>query len=446
MLAEKWFEPRGGGCQHGIPSLPNVNDLMTDTRWLLQMCLARMGFALINISCPALIPVLRPAWQMTAAQAGLVQSAWHAGYIVSLVVASQLSGRFGARRTFLGMGGAAGVSALIFALGAADFLSALALYGLAGLCAGGSYLPGLSLIAERFPPARRGRAMGAYIAAASLGYALGLPATVWLATGLGSIHITAGLLLGACGAIGGLAVAIPTLRDSENVVVPAAARRPLLSIASLRWLWRNKPARWTILAYGFHAWELLGMWAWLPAYLSAVAEHRGAADMLAGSAFAGAVLAAFSHLVSTAGSLAGGIWSDRWSRQRVILALSLASIACSLLFGWLYLAPLWLLAAVALVYNFAAIGDSAIHTAALTEVVPPRHLPAAYSVRSVLGFGMGAISPWLFGVVQDSQGESPELGWGAAWSLLGLVALGGPLATWQLRKFSGDQRPAGSRA
>jgi MFS family permease len=139
---------------------------MQDTRWLLLLCTSRLGFALINTVYAALIPMLRPAWSMSASQAGAVQSAWHAGYIVSLVAASLLAGRFGARNTFLGMGWAACASAFVFAFGAQDFLSAFLLYGFAGLCAGGSYVPGLTLIAERFPSASRGRAMGAFIAAA----------------------------------------------------------------------------------------------------------------------------------------------------------------------------------------------------------------------------------------------------------------------------------------
>jgi MFS family permease len=415
---------------------------MSDVRWLLQLCLARTGFAFINTAFAALIPVLRPAWGMSAGEAGLVQSAWHGGYIVSLIVASQLAGRYGAKRTFLGMGYAASASALLFALGADGFVSAFLLYGLAGLCAGGSYVPGLTLIAERFPVARRGRAMGAYIAAASLGYAIALPGTVWLATGLGG-DVSSGLMLGAAGCLFGQFLASWTLRETKNVLVEAVDRRILLSAASLRWLWRSPAARCVVLAYSFHAWELLGMWAWLPAYLSAVALLQGNGGVLAGGAFAGASLAALSHLVSTGGSLAGGVWSDRWGRQRVILALSLASIACSLLFGWLYAAPFAVLIGVALIYNFTAVGDSAIHSASLTEVIPPEHLPTAYSLRSLLGFGMGAISPWLFGVVLDRLADRPVLAWGAAWSLLGVVALLGPWMTWQLlRRQREEKKPA----
>lgn len=404
---------------------------MTDIRWLLQLCFARTGFALINTSFAALIPIARPAWGMSASQAGLVQSAWHVGYIVSLIVASQLAGRYGAKRTFLGMGYAATLSALVLAIRADSFASALVLHGLAGLCAGGSYVPGLTLVAERFGVDRRGRAMGAYIAAASLGYGLALPGTVWLSVEVGQGSIAAGLSLAAAGCLFGQVLALRTLRETPNVRIDAASRNAFVSTAALRWLWASRPARIVMLAYAFHAWELLGLWAWLPAYLSAASLASGD-PALAGGIFAGATLAALSHLASTVGSLAGGSWSDRWGRHQVILALSLSSIACALLFGWLYAAPLWVLLAVAMLFNLTAVGDSAIHSAALTERVPPAYLATAYSLRSLLGFGMGALSPWLFGLVLDRFADQPALAWGSAWSLLGSVALVGPWLTWRL--------------
>lgn len=53
-----------------------------------------------------------------------------------------------------------------------NFSSALAFYSLAGLCSGGSYTTGLTLISERFEPKDRGVAMGWFLAASSIGYAL----------------------------------------------------------------------------------------------------------------------------------------------------------------------------------------------------------------------------------------------------------------------------------
>lgn len=411
---------------------------MSERRWLSLFCLSRVCFALINTAYAALIPSLRGDWAMSASEAGLVQSAWHGGYVLSLVLASQLSGRYGARRTFVGMSYAACASTFLFAFAARDFPSAFVFYGLAGICAGGSYVPGLTLIAEQVVPAVRGRAMGWYIAAASFGYALSLVG----ASALAALYSPrAGFLLAAWGSVVGVALSAYVLRCTPNII---AARRHMPILRSLLWLWRQRPARYLILAYTFHAWELLGMWAWLPSFL-AYAMAKEAAGIGAGAGLSawvltgGALLAALSHLVSMAGSLCGGGWSDRWGRTQVILALSLGSIACSLLFGWLLAAPLWCLVLVALLFNFLAVGDSAIYSAALTELVPARQLAAAYALRSVLGYGMGALSPWLIGMLLDAlakpDGMASDGGWQLAWSALGAVALLGPWMSWRLQRL-----------
>ena len=147
---------------------------MTDARWLLGLCVARIFFSLIFVAYAAILPLLQQAWGMSAGEAGLVQSGWHAGYVASLFAAGLLADRLGARRTYLGMSVAGCIASLAFAALAHDSLSALALYALAGAFAGGAYTPVLALIAQRFAPATRGRAMGWYLAAGSLGYALGL--------------------------------------------------------------------------------------------------------------------------------------------------------------------------------------------------------------------------------------------------------------------------------
>ena len=150
---------------------------MSDSRWLAALCASRILFSLIFVAYAAILPLLQQAWGMSASAAGLVQSGWHAGYVVSLFGAGLLADRIGARRTFLGMSMAACLASAAFAAFANDAISALALYTLAGVFAGGSYTPVLALISQRFAPATRGRAMGWYLAAGSLGYAIGLAAS-----------------------------------------------------------------------------------------------------------------------------------------------------------------------------------------------------------------------------------------------------------------------------
>jgi MFS family permease len=74
----------------------------------------------------------------------------------------------------------------------------------------------------------------------------------------------------------------------------------------------------------------------------------------------------------------------------------------------------------------------------LAESVPPHYVGVAYSVRSVIGFGAGVVSPVVFGLALDLAGggkaSSDAFAWGIAWSTLGAAALFGPLATWQLQR------------
>jgi MFS family permease len=320
------------------------------------------------------------------------------------------------------------VSAGAFAGFATSFRSALLLYFLAGLCGGGSYTPVLALIAKRFEATKRGTAMGCYLAAASLGYALSLflcgalvSLVGWRAALAGAASGSViGMLLGWI-ATRGIASEAP-----KRYVIPSWS-------ASAMDLRANKPAQLMIWAYSFHAWELLGMWAWMPAFLVAAAQQDNAFSK--NSLAFGVILAGITHLISVLGSAAGGVMADRVGRTTVILIMSIASIGCSFMFGWLWGAPIALVAIVATVYNLTAIADSAVFSTVLTEAVPERYIGFAFSVRSVLGFGMGAISPWVFGVVLDhAGGVGNNAAWGLAWSSLGIGAVLGPVLTLRLHQ------------
>jgi MFS family permease len=74
-------------------------------------------------------------------------------------------------------------------------------------------------------------------------------------------------------------------------------------------------------------------------------------------------------------------------------------------------------------------GSSTILSSMLTPVVSPAALGAALALRSLLGFGAGAIAPVVFGFVLDHTNASraaPDT-WGWAFMVLGL---GGVMAIW----------------
>lgn len=414
----------------------------SDTVWLTRICVSRCFFAFIFTTYSAALPLLKIDWAMSASQAGLIQSAWHAGYLISLFTVGFIADRYGAKKTFLTGSVLASASALTFALFADSFASGLILYGFTGLCSGSSYTPGLTLVAERFAPLQRGRAMGWFLAAASLGYGASLflsgilmPRVGWQ----GSFIVT------ACGPFIAMLIAFWTLRSTTNVIHRRSSEYP--GLFALRAVWKNRPAMLLIWAYVFHGWELLGLWAWLPAYLAASVAQKG--TMTIQAAGIGALFTAITYITSMSGSIYGGSLSDRLGRTRAILWGACLSLACSFTFGWMMALPLWLLVSAAAFYNITAIADSSVYSTAITELVPPHYLGAAYALRSVLGFGAGIVSPWVFGLVIDwARGEplsSETMAWGLAWTSLGIGAALGPLMTLILRAKPEASKMAGGK-
>jgi len=202
----------------------------SDAAWLYELCVARIGFAMMFTAYSGVLPLLRADWNLSAGEAGLIQSAWHLGYLVSLFVAGFLSDRFGAKRTFLAGNLFAAASAMLFALFTDGFVSTLLLHGLLGLCSGGSYTPGLTLISERFSPYSRGRAMGFYLAAASLGYAVALVLGGALVASVGWRGV---FIATACGPLALFATMPPTVQ-ARPLPGSGGKNRPSAASAALR--------------------------------------------------------------------------------------------------------------------------------------------------------------------------------------------------------------------
>ena len=389
--------------------------------WLGLLCLTRVLQTTVTTAWAGVMTQVMVEWHLSASQAGLVQSAWHVGYLLSLFATGFIADRFGPRRVFFACSVLTALSALAFAAGARGSQSAALLFGLTGLCAGGCYGPGLQLLAANALPQQRGMAMGFFVGASSLGFAcsLGLVAALsgvvaWRA----ALYVIAGLV-----AIGAILTALALKRMRPDQMIAKAAHAAAVRKAFGATL-RDRPAMAGNWAYAAHCWELMALWAWLPTYLAAAASHHGAA------ANSGIALAAVAHLVSVIGSLVGGSASDRLGSVKVMMIATCTSLAFSLAFGWLWALPFGAVAAVAALYNLCAIADSSVYSTALAEVVPPARLGAAYSVRSVMGFGAGAISPWVFGLALDwgqAHFALPVQGWGLAWTTVALGAAIGPL-------------------
>jgi len=392
------------------------------TPWLAALCSSRLLSATWFVAYSAVLPLVREDWGLSARDAGMIQGGFHLGYLTSLFIVGFVADHFGAKRAFLLTGVAGFLSPIAFVLLVDGFWSALWLHALTGLTQGGSYTPVLAMVNEHVEHRRRGRAMGLMIAASSAGYALAL--------GVAGLVLAFAGWRAALGVVAALPViawliAVAAMRGTPNVVHPRPEGHTVF--AGIPALLGNRKGMLSVWGYTFHSWELLGLWAWLPAFLTAALLMNGSSPQNA------LLFTALTFVANIAGSIAGGTMSDRWGRTQTILLWSSVSLALSFAIGWMVALPVALLVAVACLYNFAAIADSSVHSTVIAESVPPHILGAAYAVRSVFGFGMGVISPVVFGWALDLFSREPHA-WGFAWMTLGLGGLLGPLATWKLQR------------
>jgi MFS family permease len=387
--------------------------------WLTGICLARTFNGMVFMTYAATMPALQREWEMSAVQAGSIAGGFQLGYAVSLVIFSFLADRLCPKKLYLCSMTACAVCAVLFAVWARDYLSGLVLFMCIALAMGGNYTTGLIILAHRYPLAKRGRAMGFFIASTSLGYALSLTLS-------GAAIPTGGYKLAfwltCLGPVVGAILAWTTLYGTI-VGKPPRAQGRRFSQEVLR----NRPVMALIGGYTGHSWEILGMWAWTPAFLAAALAIGGYEGTQAVGT--GAHLTAGFHLMGLTASFTMGWLSDRLGRAPLMVGLAGVSTLCSLSFGWTIGLPFSIIILLGMIYSFSGLGDSPILSATLTESVSPSHMGAAFGLRSVLGFGAGAVSPVVFGMVLDltNQGLTDKgifANWGWAFCALGIGGLG----------------------
>ena len=345
--------------------------------WLLVVCLARVFLFANFMVAASSITSLTGAWGIGYAEAGSISAGFLAGYAVSLLFFSVLADWIGARNSVLISAVTAAVTALAFGCFARSYEAALVLYTLAGAAQGGVYTPIIMVFADRYPAEYRGARIGWLIGSTSLGYALSLSlsaAMLYLAD-----YRTAFIVTGIAPAIGAVfliaaMLRVPNIRHTR----PQTGRAGLQAWTDLR---RNRRARWLLAGYTAHCWELIGMWSWMPTFLTA---NVVGAQRSTGSGSDGALIAVLLHLAGALAAASMGRLSDHWGRPRVLLVLGIAGAAFSFALGWTLTAPPLFVIAASLVYAFVTIGDSPVLSTALTEAVAPDILGRILALRSLL--------------------------------------------------------------
>ena len=396
-------------------------------RWrALAVLAAAMVLSMATwFSASAVLPQLREAWGLSSTAASWLTIAVQLGFVAGALISAVLglADRTEPRRLILaGAIGAAAVNAgLLIVDGPAG---AIPLRFLTGAFLALVYPSSLKAMATWFRY-RRGTALGIMVGALTVGSAL-----PHLVNGLGGadwrlVVAVTSLLTLAGGLLAGL-----VFNDGPFPFPPVA-----FDTRQVGRIMANRGVRLATLGYFGHMWELYAMWAWFVVFFGDLLADRRSGEVAQ-------LASVVTFIVIAAGALgcwAGGVLGDRWGRTNTT-ALSMAiSGACALTIGFTRDGPLWLVVAVAVVWGFWIVADSAQFSAIVTEVADQAYVGTAVTLQLAAGFVLTVVTIWLVPVLRDSAG------WTWAFVLLVPGPVLGVAAMLRLRSLPEARQIAGGR-
>ncbi|MBE90287.1 MAG: hypothetical protein CMM76_12725 [Rhodospirillaceae bacterium] len=375
------------------------------------------------------IPVLIEEWQIGAAEAGSIVSGFYFAYAFSLMGFSWLGDHIGAKRAVEISAWITTFASVSFGCFATDFTSSLIFYSLVGLSQGGVYTPLIALFRENSEPNRLGTAIGWLIASTSIGYATSL-----LLTGLSLAYggwQFAFLLTGLLPAIGTVFLLI-VIRS-----LPNKTHNQNLTVGFWPHLRGNRKARKLIIGYTAHNWEMIGMWTWAPALISASFVFTGTSTALATQW--SAQLTTLMHVFGALAAYFFGKLSDHLGRRTILIWTAAISTIFSCSLGFTVTGSPYVISFLVVIYAAFCLGDSPVLSTALAESVEPAYLGTALALRSLVGFIAAAVAPlsagWVIDLLRDG-GASVMVIWGGGFLTFGV---GGLLATLYAFLFPKDR-------
>jgi MFS family permease len=356
-------------------------------------------------SASAVLPQLRLEWELGTTAAAWLTIAVQLGFVAGALASSvaNLADVHAAR--YVIVAGSLGAALANLGLLAADGPeSAIPLRFLTGFCLAGVYPPALKLMSTWFVRGR-GTALGILVGALTLG-----SAAPHLVNGLGGLDWQAVVgITSALTAAGGLLV-LAGVHEGPYPFPPAVFDPRQVGLA-----FRNRAVRLASLGYFGHMWELYAAWTWFLVF----AGEELYADRTDAALATFAVIAAGSL-----GCVVGGLAGDRIGRAETTAACMVASGLCALSIGFV---PHSVALAIALVWGFAVVADSAQFSTLVTEHADQSYVGTALTLQLAVGFTLTVVTIWLVPYVADG------LGWGWAFALLAAGPALGVAAMLRLR-------------
>jgi MFS family permease len=379
--------------------------------WLLL--LAELLAMAVWFSASAVAPALSAEWRLDDAGRAWLTISVQAGFVAGALLSALLSlaDRVPSQALFAWSAIAASTSTMAIPAVAHGLGSAVALRFMTGFFLAGVYPVGMKIVAT-WTREDRGLGIGLLVGALTIG-----SASPHLLNAIGAAGDWKMLLYISAGsaAAGGL-IAARFVREGPN-----RSPAPRFRWSDAGTILRDRPVLLANLGYLGHMWELYAMWAWIAAYVDS--------SMIAFVAIA----------AGAPGSVLAGKLADRIGRTTVTMMSMAISGACALAIGFAYHAGSAALAAIAIVWGFAIVADSAQFSACVTELGTREHVGTALTLQTSLGFLLTMFTIRLVPFVAARVGTQ----W--SFSVLALGPALGILAMLALRRNPASLKIAGGR-
>lgn len=394
-------------------------------RTLSLLALSALLALAVWFSASAVVPVLTVEWSLNDGGRAWLTMSVQIGFVIGAFTSTllNLADRVSSRWLFsisalLAAAATAAIPLLVNSLGPALILRFFTGFFLAGV-----YPVGMKIMAT-WTQKDRGLAIGLLVGALTVGSAI--PHLLNAFGGVQSwqpVMWLAAAMAASSGIIGILFI------DEGPYRTPS----PPFDWQQIGHILRDRAVMQANIGYLGHMWELYAMWSWIAAFFLASFEPQGIAPRWAS-------LATFAVVaVGGIGSLLAGRWADQLGRTTVTIGSMAISAACALLIGFLFDGSPWLLFAVALIWGFAIVADSAQFSAAVSELAPKQYLGTALTLQTSLGFLLTLFTIRLIPPLEAL------VGWRYAFVFLAFGPLIGIWSMWQLRRSPAATQLANGR-
>ena len=376
----------------------------TAGRWAALAALA-VGLLLAMatwFSATAVIPQLRHEWGLRPGTQAWLTIAVQLGFVAGALISAMLNlaDVLPVRRLMLYGALGAALANVLLALAPGPFL-AIPLRLVTGAFLALVYPPALKTMATWFGT-NRGIALGVLVGALTIG-----SASPHLVNAVGGTSWRLVIVATSVLTVAGGMVFVGVYREGPHPF-PRAVFDPRQAVRALA----SRGLRLAVIGYLGHMWELYAMWAWVSVFFADLLALHHAADVRRSAAATAFLVIA----VGAFGCVVGGRLGDRWGRTRTTALSMLISGTCAAVIGFLRPAPVGVVLAVALLWGFWVVADSAQFSAMVTELADQRYVGTAVTTQLALGFTLTVVTIWLIPLALTA----------VSWRLAFLVLVPGP--------------------